>query len=306
VENHILRPGPNDEGKRIDRILRACFPDVPLGALFAALRKGDVRVGGKRVHQDYHVAGGDIISVKMLPGFRPRQEPEPAGTDGFQFSPVFEDRNFFAVNKPWGILTHGESSLDEYVKASLIPRLPPSLAFSPGPLHRLDRNTTGLIFFSKSLEGARDFSAALREGKIIKIYYALLEGVLPAAQTWEDSLIRDSRNHITKSSGPRPGKPALTEVRPLAHRASCTFCEFLIQSGRTLQIRSQAALHGHPLAGDRNYGGSHRPGAPHRGAYILHAAKLFFPPLEAEAPLPEDAAVFLRDLFPAFTQYPLR
>jgi 23S rRNA pseudouridine955/2504/2580 synthase len=293
---------------------------VPLGALFAALRKGDIRVGGQRVRQDYRVSEGDLISVKKFPGFclqqkprrkpqqEPRQKPWQTRTRGIRFPPVFEDKNFLAVNKPWGILTHGNSSLDEAIKASLAPRLPPSLAFSPAPLHRLDRNTTGLIFFSKSLEGARQFSAALRGGKITKIYYALVEGILPAAQTWEDSLIRDSKNRVTKSSrsGPRPGKTALTRVRPLAHSASHSLCELTIHSGRTHQIRSQAALHAHPLAGDRKYGGRPLPGAPHKGAYILHAAKLFFPPLEAEAPLPQDAAAFLKKLFPGFTDYPLR
>jgi 23S rRNA pseudouridine955/2504/2580 synthase len=322
VENHILRPGPNDAGKRIDRILRSCFPDVPLSALFAALRKGAVRVGGQRVGGDYRVNEGDLISVKKFPGFclqpkpqqkqqqKPWRKSRQTGTRGIQFPPVFEDKNFLAVNKPWGILTHGDSSLDESIKASLAPRLPPSLAFSPAPLHRLDRNTTGLIFFSKSLEGAREFSAALREGKITKIYYALVEGILPAAQTWEDSLIRDSKNRVTKSSrsgpSPRPGKTALTQVRPLAHSSSYSLCELIIHSGRTHQIRSQAALHAHPLAGDRKYGGHPLPGAPHKGAYILHAAKLSFPPLEAEAPLPQDAAAFLKKLFPGFTEYPLR
>ncbi|MDR1625715.1 MAG: RluA family pseudouridine synthase [Spirochaetia bacterium] len=311
MESHILRPGSNDAGKRIDRILRSCFPGVPLAALFAALRRGDIRVGGRKVRQDYRVAEGDAISVKMLPGFSPRLEagraaaPGPGAREaaGFRFQVVFEDTNFFAVNKPWGILSQGAASLDGHVKAWLAPRLPRSLAFSPAPLHRLDRNTSGLVFFSKSIEGARAFTWALRGGKITKTYYALLEGRLAAAQTWEDSLVRDTKNRVTKGAAPgaKAGKTALTEVRPLAvsASASCTLCEIRIRSGRTHQIRSQAALHGHPLAGDRKYGGRPLAGAPHGGAYILHAARLSFPPLEAEAPLPQDAAAFLKKLFPA-------
>jgi 23S rRNA pseudouridine955/2504/2580 synthase len=308
MESHILRPGSNDAGKRIDRVLRFFFPGAPLGALFAALRRGDIRVDGRKVRQDYRVAAGDTISVKKFPLFLPRQEPKRAAaprraageSDGLQFPVVFEDANFLAVNKPWGILTHGVGSLDEQVKARLAPLLPESLAFSPAPLHRLDRNTTGLIFFSKSIEGARAFSAALRGGKIKKTYYALLEGRLAAAQTWEDSLARDTEKHITSAADEKPGKTALTEVRPLAVSSSLSLCEVTIHSGRTHQIRSQAALHGHPLAGDRKYGGRPLADAPHGGAYILHAARLSFPPLEAEAPPPKDAAAFLRKLFPGF------
>jgi 23S rRNA pseudouridine955/2504/2580 synthase len=306
MESYILRPGPNDAGKRIDRVLRSCFPEAALGVLFAALRKGDIRVGGKKVGQDYRIAEGDTISVKALPGFSPRKPEVPAAPrlpagkpDSLQSLIVFEDSNFLALNKPWGILSHGPDSLDEQVKAFLAPLLPPSLAFSPAPLHRLDRNTTGLIVFSKSIAGARDFTAALAGGKIKKIYYALLEGRFPAAQTWEDNLVRDSKNRITRIAPPdaKIGKAALTEVRPLAVSAFCTLCELTIRSGRTHQIRSQAALRGHPLAGDRKYGGQALAGAPHKGAYILHAARLSFPPLEVSAPLPEDAQAFLKRIF---------
>ncbi|MCL1818371.1 MAG: pseudouridine synthase, partial [Spirochaetaceae bacterium] len=174
MERHILRPGPNDCGKRIDRILRVCFPAAGLGALFAALRRGEISVNGKKVSQNYRVAEGDQISVKktFLPRETPlaRSLPHQAAGGFFNKYIVFEDENFLALNKPWGRLSHGPGSLAEEAAAYLAPFLPPSLSFSPGPLHRLDRNTTGLIFFSKSLEGARAFSAALRAGSIRKTY----------------------------------------------------------------------------------------------------------------------------------------
>jgi len=329
MERHILRPGPNDHGKRLDRILRVCFPAAPLSAIFAALRKGEVRVNGKKARRDYRVTEADEISVKKIapffryeagsPGSLSIEESENPGektisaesraqklssTNFFTKYIIFEDEHFLVLNKPWGVLSHGPASLAEDVAAYLAPVLPPSLAFSPGPLHRLDRNTTGIIFFSKSLGGARFFSSALRAGTIRKTYYALIEGRLETRQTWTDTLVRDTVARVTRSrAGTAAGKTAVSEVRPIAPSRDYTLCEITIQTGRTHQIRAQGAARGHPLAADRKYGGRPLAGIPH-GAYILHAAELLLPraslsaevqpaPLLVRAPLPEDAKSFL-------------
>ena len=256
MERHILRPGPNDLGKRIDRILRVCFPSAPLRALFAALRKGEIRVNGKKAREDYRVAEGDEISVKKIAPFFPcetrsltlsaaersgKKTAVHAGNPLKKYI-VYENEHFLALNKPWGMLSHGPGSLAEEVAAYLQPVLPPSLAFSPGPLHRLDRNTTGLIFFSKSLEGARAFSVALRAGSIRKTYYALVEGRLATRQTWTDILARDAKSRVSRAVPEEgEGKTARSEIRPLARGRSHTLCEVVIQTGRTHQIRAQAA-----------------------------------------------------------------
>ncbi|MDR3200427.1 MAG: RluA family pseudouridine synthase [Spirochaetales bacterium] len=322
MENRILRTGPNDAGKRLDRVLRVFFPQAGLGAIFAALRKGGIRVNGKKAGRDYRLAEGDEISVRQVPPFslretphsaRPSENPRSASP---QFHILYQDQNLIAINKAWGDLSHGPDSLDESVKAYLEPLLPPSLAFSPAPLHRLDRNTSGLIFFSKSIEGARTFTAALRAGEIQKTYYALLEGRIAKAETWTDSLTRDTVRRTSRAAQAEtasPGKTAWSDVRPLAaitlpasgaaSAVSLSLCEITIHTGRTHQIRAQAAAHGHPLAGDRKYGGRLLSGAPHGGAYILHAARVSLPasglgkPLAVHAPLPEDARLFLEKLF---------
>lgn len=334
MENIVLRPGPNDAGKRLDRILRVRFPDAGLGALFAALRRGSVRVNGKRVSPDYRVAEEDCITFRRAAPF-PDEGPKAASAGGEAASAeaevflkpcvLFEDGDFIVFNKPWGMLCHGEDSLDSRVKVWLARKLPPSLAFKPGPLHRLDRNTTGVVFFSKSIAGARSFSCALAEGRTEKKYYALLRGHLDGPALWEDSLVRGPRR-VSFKAAQGEGKAAVSLVRPLAAaggagQAACTLCEIIIPTGRTHQIRAQAAAHGHPLAGDRKYGGSPLRGSPHGGAYILHAAEVTLPQegpapaaggqaaagektpaacsrrLTVKAPLPPLSLAFLEELF---------
>jgi 23S rRNA pseudouridine955/2504/2580 synthase len=162
-------------------------------------------------------------------------------------------------------------------------RLPPSLSFRPGPLHRLDRPTSGIIAFSTSLEGARNFSALLRQGRLRKSYLALVEGAAGETAFWEDGLFRDRQQKKTLSGGDDiPGiQKARTRVFTLASASGYSLLRLELDTGRTHQIRAQAALHGCPLAGDRKYGGG-----PQAGGLFLHACSLEFPP-GAMSPLPD-------------------
>jgi 23S rRNA pseudouridine955/2504/2580 synthase len=215
---------------------------------------------------------------------------------------LWESEDYLVLNKPRGALVHGAESLDEYVKAYLFEKTPPSLSFSPGPLHRLDRNTTGVLFFSKSITGARVFSEALRKRRVSKKYLALLEGKPSGAPVWRDTLSRiaDGRTALIDRDAPE-GKEAETEVRPLIFQGTYTLCLVTLHTGRTHQIRAQASAHGHPLAGDKKYGGK-----PFPGGYVLHAAELALyegegpkerPALLVKAPLPPGVRENLAALF---------
>jgi 23S rRNA pseudouridine955/2504/2580 synthase len=188
------------------------------------------------------------------------------------------------------------------VQAYLAPARSPSLSFKPGPLHRLDKPTSGIIVFSTSLEGARNFSALLRSRKIRKTYLALLDGLLDRDETWEDALVRDSeqgKSFTAPHTNDANAKEARTRVYPLTRTQDFTLARLEIDTGRTHQIRVQAAAHGHPLAGDRKYGGSEQ-----RGGFLLHAWTLELPeqtlpgiPRRLEAPLPDNFTRRIRELF---------
>ena len=334
VNNTTLTAHSDDAGRRLDRILRKALPELPLSALHKLLRKGHVLVNGRAAGGEDRIPAGAVIEIAMkteaaLTPSRDRTENSPSSLDI-----LWEGAGLLILNKPVGLAVHGEDdpqkqdSLEKRVHAYLAGTLPPSLSFKPGPLHRLDKGTSGIVVFSLNLEAAQWFSALLKQGMIRKRYLAVLEGELPQSELWEDMLYRDREARTTfVSAGPsdcrRTGEQlyrrACTRITPLAgttrHGRSFTYARLEIETGRTHQIRAQAAHHGHPLVGDRKYGGSLL--SPHNG-FFLHAAELELPgtdcvnadsteetrrlippeiPRLVRAPLPDAFAQTVKELF---------
>jgi 23S rRNA pseudouridine955/2504/2580 synthase len=283
-----LRAGGDDDGRRLDRILRKALPDLPLSGIHRLLRRKLVLVDGLPARAASRIRSGQLIRVEGLgmpeSGKLPRDETR-ALPPGKPFRIIWEGAGLLVLNKEAGIRVHGPNSLDEQVRAFLRGKLPASLSFRPGPLHRLDKPTSGIVVFSVSLEGARIFSALLRARLLRKRYLALVEGKLTAPAVWKEMLVRDTLRKKTEASvlpmeperGYGPAKPARTRMFPLAARGGYSLILLEIETGRTHQIRSQAAFHGHPLAGDRKYGGGFLS-----GGFLLHAISLEFPPKPGE------------------------
>ena len=293
--------GENDQGKRVDRILRNLLPQYSLGFIYKMIRKGSITLNRRKVAPTHRVALGDILTVPSslrMKELTPLESKSPAG-----LPILYEDEDFLVLNKPKGITAHGAHSLLPSIIQYLQGKIPYSLTYTPGPLHRLDRNTTGILVFGKSLMGARLFSSALRNGLIEKQYVTILSGILEEPLRWEHVLQRDSRHKRTmlgtdatdESTGKR--SIGITEVFPLAHSAvlpsGVTLAVLRIHTGRTHQIRAQASFEGHPLLGDIKYGGK-----AFRGGYFLHAFRLRMPNrLDLQAPLPKAFMVTIRTLF---------
>jgi 23S rRNA pseudouridine955/2504/2580 synthase len=290
-----LRAGNDDDGRRLDRILRKALPELPLSGIHRLLRRKQVLVDGSPGHAAARIRSGQSIRVEGLEMPESgRLPPEGALSPGKPFRVVWEGGGLLVLNKDAGVQVHGPNGLDEQVRAFLGGKLPASLSFRPGPLHRLDKPTSGILAFSASLEGARIFSALLRARLIRKRYLALVDGEITAPAFWEDALVRDTRRRKTEvpvlpRTGPSggketrpesvygPAKTGRTRVFPLAAGGGYSLLLLEIETGRTHQIRSQAAFHGHPLAGDRKYGGSFLA-----GGFLLHALSLEFPPNPGE------------------------
>ncbi|MCL2721473.1 MAG: RluA family pseudouridine synthase [Treponema sp.] len=277
-----LITGENDEGRRLDRILRKALPDHPLPLIHKLLRKGQVLLDGRPAKAQDRVNLGVKISIPSFKKAKPDLTDKPAASLA---SPdiIWQENGLLAVNKPPGISVHGPNSLDSMVQLFLKDKLPASLSFKPGPLHRLDKPTSGIVIFSSSLEGARLFSSLMRERKVRKTYLAVVEGIIKKEEIWQDDLIRDKemkKTFIDKNK--TSGKTALTSVKPLVVKDNYTLIEAEILTGRTHQIRAQAAFHGHPIAGDKKYGGYSNK----NGYFFLHAWKLEFLNFSIKAPLP--------------------
>jgi len=296
--------GRDDEGRRLDRVLRIILASMSLSSIHKALRKGDIRVNGARRSPDYRCQEGDTVELsRVLVSAEPREDDKekfkmPAEGLDCQLPPILlEIPDILFLDKPAGILVHdGSASLDAMVRRYLEGKLDHSQSFVPGPLHRLDRNTSGVIAFSRSLKGAKIFSEAMRQGSVRKTYVALLEGSLESPAVWRDSLSRDETKRKSlvgpeaDPSSATPGKEALTEAFPLVSLKGVSLAALRLGTGRTHQIRAQAAAHGHALVGDLKYGGkrSSRP-------YWLHAWEMAFGsvllpglPLSISVPLPSD------------------
>ena len=251
--------GSNDNGKRADRIIRQFIREQALSGIYKAFRKGLIKINGIKAKPEMKVKTGDSILIykSMLTSHKKEVPVIPDALNQNLINQIiYEDDKLLALNKKKGQLVHGEKgSLEDQVRAYLSDKIEKSLSFRPGPLHRLDRNTSGLIFFSKSIEGAREFSQSLQDKKYIKYYIALLDGKLKGKEQWVDDLKRDSDKGISCVSG-NDGKTARSTAQPLIVSGGYTLAMIKIETGRTHQIRVQASAHGHPLSGDKKYGGS--------------------------------------------------
>ena len=277
-----LITGENDAGRRLDRILRKALPDHPLPLLHRLLRQGKVLADGKPARAQDRIKSGVKLYVPSV-----KIEKKPAASSYFSATPdiIWQGEGLFAVNKPAGLAVHGQNSLDTLVRSFLADKLPPSLSFKPGPLHRLDKPSSGIVVFSANLEGARLFSSLMRERKVRKTYLAIVEGNVEKEEIWEDSLVRDKKIKKTFISQEKTGgsKAASTKIRPIAASGGYSLITAEIATGRTHQIRAQAAFHGHPLLGDRKYSGH----GYEKGGFFLHAWKMEFLNFSIEAPLPD-------------------
>ncbi|GAB6089655.1 pseudouridine synthase [Spirochaeta dissipatitropha] len=291
--------GTNDDGRRIDILVKRIQQDAGLSGLFAAIRKGLIRVNGNKVTPSERVYSGDKIGIAAFL----IQQPE-AGKRGSSpalssadIPVLYENKHIIVFSKPAGMLVHdGPESLAARVKPYLLEQAEPSLSFRPGPLHRLDRNTSGAIVFSKSLAGAQWFSEAMKNGGIRKIYLAVLQGSIQKTgiMTWTDRVQRSEMKSYIANSG---GDLAVTHClkigsaegySPESRSSSYSLTALEIETGRTHQIRIQTSERGWPVYGDRKYGSTE--GSAH--SMFLHAAVVSLPAWEhsdrvlISAPLP--------------------
>lgn len=278
----------DDAGRRIDRILRRFLPGIPLSGLYKLLRNGLVKVDGKRVKPDLHCEAGAELWIAHSIGTELLKEPSTGSSRGAIsvgasdrfYGILLETPDLLFIDKRAGIPVHGPDGLDRLVPQSAASAA--SISFRTGPLHRLDRNTSGLIVFSRTLAGARWFTEGIRDHAFEKRYLGIVEGnISDRGETeWRD--VDDE------------GKPMITFATPLAvskDRAK-SLVLFRIVTGKKHQIRVQSSLRGHPLSGDARYGGKPFALAGEPG-YCLHAWQLWFPesrpsgvPDRVIAPLP--------------------
>jgi 23S rRNA pseudouridine1911/1915/1917 synthase len=281
-----------DAGERLDRYLGG-----PLGSRAQAARlieAGAVRVDGRVLAKRHEVQAGERIEILPEEVVAPPPEAAPAS-----FGVAFEDDWLMVVDKPAGVVVHPARG---HRTGTLAQALAGRAAGGDDPwragiVHRLDRDTSGLLVVAKSDEVHRALKDLLAARQLHREYLALVEGVPPARSGTIDAPIgRDRRDRVLNSIDTDQPRAATTHFRVVEALAGASLLEVVLDTGRTHQIRVHLAAIGHPVAGDRQYGG---PSVFDLQRQFLHAARLAFvhpvtsAEIEVRSPLPADLAASL-------------
>lgn len=244
-------------GQRIDNFLITHLKGTPKTLVYRILRKGEVRVNKGRIKPDYRLQTGDVIRIPPLRLPPPDTPPVVAQSllERLEAAIVFEDNQTLVVNKPAGIAVHGGSGLQFGIIEAFRQLRPQCKELEL--VHRLDRDTSGLLMLAKRRSQLRRLHAALRDNHIDKGYIALVAGSWPTSRKQVNAPLQRSNLR----SGERmvevnpAGKESLTRFSVLQRFGDlATLIKANPITGRTHQIRVHARYAGHPIAGDSKYG----------------------------------------------------
>jgi 23S rRNA pseudouridine1911/1915/1917 synthase len=294
-----LEASAADRGKRLDLFLQERLPQYSRSRLQSWVKSGRVTVNSIPQKASFTLRGGETVAVEPaeLPSLRAFAEEIPLDI-------LYQDSNLIAVNKPAGIAVHAGAGRHSGTLVNALLHHFQSLSSvggdeRPGIVHRLDRETSGVLIVARTDAAHRHLAAQFANREVVKIYYALVEGELKQAQGRIESFItRDPVRRTRMTSRLGHGRPALTEYKVLERLPRRTLLEVRIGTGRTHQIRVHLASIRHPVAGDNLYGASAAP----YGRFFLHAGSIRFrhpssgKPFTVEAPLPPDLQGWLADL----------
>jgi 23S rRNA pseudouridine955/2504/2580 synthase len=291
-------------GQRVDNYLTKRLKGVPKSHIYRILRSGEVRVNSRRIGPDHRLAEGDRLRVPPIRTSRPRTPPRPSSTR-LDARIIHEDESLLVIDKPAGAAVHGGSGVSYGIVEQL--RLERPEAPFLELVHRLDRDTSGVLMLAKKRPALTAMHRELREGRVRKFYSVLIKG------RWTDTT-RSVRLPLDKRvlpSGERrvgvsaSGVPSHTVFRLQRRWSGYSLLEAELKTGRTHQIRVHLAHLGFPIAGDDKYGdfalnkALAREGLPRM---FLHAHRIIArhpstgAPLTLEAPLPAELEAFLAQL----------
>ena len=302
---------PEQAGQRLDRVVTARCPELSRTRVQELIEAGLVLVDSRAAKGAHRLRGGERITVEVQP--RP---PLRAEAESIPLDILYEDHDVLVVNKPSGMTVHaGAGNARGTLVNALLGR---GQALSqggdtlrPGIVHRLDKDTSGVVLVAKNDAAHATLGEAFRQRAVKKTYIALVQGLLRKDHGRIDLPIgRDPKRRVRmtarRSAAFARAREARTDWRTLVHIDSTTLVEVQLHTGRTHQIRVHFSALGHPVVGDTLYGAAAqlRVGQitlPALGRNFLHAAKLGFTQpttgawIEVRAPLPQLLHSFLQD-----------
>lgn len=298
-------------GRRLDQTAAELFPNYSRSCIKKWILDGRLQVNGKTVNKPKEkVSGGEIIviSIKIEIQKESRLEAQNIALDI-----IHEDRDILVINKPRDRVVHPGAGNPDCTILNALLHYYPEIADLPraGIVHRLDKNTTGLMVIAKTLSAQARLVKALHDREITREYEAVVMGTMTAGGTVNESIARHSTKRTRMAVHPM-GRLAVTHYRILEHFRAHTLLRLRLKTGRTHQIRVHMSHIHHPLVGDPLYGGRPRPPKGASNALIsalysfdrqaLHARmlRLYHPisgtQMEWHAPIPQDMLHFITAL----------
>jgi 23S rRNA pseudouridine1911/1915/1917 synthase len=280
--------GPDDAGQRLDQFLATALGSRARAARL--IEDGRVLVGGEVVRKRHAVRVGEVVVVE---GESFETEPV-SGPDPADFTIVYEDDALIVVDKPSGVVVHPARGHEQGTLAQALSdrAVGGEDPYRAGIVHRLDRETSGLLVVAKRDAVHRDLKTLLQDRDLRREYLTLVDGLPPARTGTIDAPIGRDRTdrllHSVDTDSPREARTHFELVEALSHES---LLRVTLETGRTHQIRVHMKAIGHPVLGDRAYDGPVRFGLERQ---FLHAARLAFPhpvtgePLDLSSPLPPD------------------
>lgn len=309
-----------EAGQKAEKFVKKALPQAPLGYIYKAFRKKDIKRNGHWIHKDEVLSEGDVVRIyvsdQQLADFA---KPRPAEKKPFSYPIVYEDENVLIVNKPKGVLVYGDQTGSRLTLGNAVLNYlyfkgeydPAHSSFTPSPAHRLDRNTSGLICYGKTDAALKELTDLFKERtQVEKRYEALVVGEIRSPGEVDIPLKKDpEEGRVYLSTLEEGGKSALTRYRPLKRYMGYTLVEVELVTGRTHQIRAHMAAIHHPVVGDNKYGDfadDRKWKKKGLSSQFLHASDLYFKevggvlsPLKGKhfhAELPKDLAALLATL----------
>ena len=254
-----------NENQRADKFIRKYLNNAPLSFIYKKFREKDIKINNKWIKQDYILKNGDILKI-YITDEQLNEFNNPSKIINFKndLDIVYEDENILILNKPKGILIHGDNNEKRITLANKVisylynkkEYLNDGKSFIPSPVHRLDRNTSGIVLFAKNLKASHYFMNLFKEKtKIEKYYLLLVKGKVEKEGIINAPLFKNSETGLVKVDFKNPlSKEAITKYKVISNNNDYSLIEANLITGRTHQLRVHFSYINHPIIGDAKYG----------------------------------------------------
>lgn len=276
---------------RVDRFLRKMLPDTPLTEIFKGIRTGNIKVNGKKTKENARLSLGDTIKIFWLAGEKmenvaPKKENfiklSPQEIEEIKNSTVFENDDILIIDKKENLVMHVGSGHD-YGLTEMVQSYLKNSDFSF--VNRIDKATSGMVIGAKTLPMARILAEEIRENRVDKRYFILVEGAIPKTEFTKTTYLKKIEDRVIELEKYEDGaKESTSHFKVLKREGGFTLLEGQLSSGRTHQLRVQLSSMGHPIVGDIKYGSKVRSKRMMLHSYYLNIPKLG---IKLSLPLPD-------------------